>query len=115
MSDLSECQGCQNYSRSLYLPCAMHPQGSARDCPDFKRQPYNDRVEFWEPEGASFYGDELIITSVNRWIRIQRLELLSCHPIFTGVCPDCQHQFSQENLSHIHLDCPVCGWADDSL
>lgn len=43
------------------------------------------------------------------------LELISYHPIFTGVCPQCKHEFDKNNSPLIHWDCPNCGWIDDSV
>jgi hypothetical protein len=114
MSGLSECQRCQNNARSPYLLCAIHPNGSVGDCPDFKPQLHSKPVEFWEPDGASYCGDQLIVTSISRWTQAQRQELLAYHPAFTGLCPICHHQF-EEDSSRIHWDCPICTWVDDSL
>jgi hypothetical protein len=44
----------------------------------------------WEPECASYYGDELVITPEQRWNREQKLALLDWHPMFTGRCPHCE-------------------------
>jgi len=36
MARLPECDRCANYAKSLYLVCAIHPDGVAGDsCPDF--------------------------------------------------------------------------------
>ena len=43
----------------------------------------------------------------------QRLEILETHPLFTGKCPQCGHEFADYPL--IHWDCPACGWIDDSV
>jgi hypothetical protein len=115
MSNPSECQNCLNNTHNSLLPCAIHPYGPTGDCPDFEPEPHREAGEFWEPRGASYYGDELIITPVTRWTQAQRLELLMWHPIFTGLCPDCRHQFFKELLPQVHWDCPACTWRDDSL
>lgn len=44
----------------------------------------------WQPEGASYYGDELVLEPVQRLTLGQRLELLDSHPLLTRRCPNCQ-------------------------
>ena len=70
--------------------------------------------EWWEPEEASFYGNELVISSSQRWTRAQKLELLLWHPLFTGLCPQCRYPFPPDS-EHVHWDCPSCGWKDDTV
>jgi len=42
--------------------CAVHPTGPNTDsCPDFQENPDAEPEELWEPEGASYYGGELIL------------------------------------------------------
>jgi hypothetical protein len=115
MSDLSECQDCLNNARNPHLLCAIHPYGSTGGCPDFDRRSDEVPEELWEPSGAYYYGNELVMTPVSRWTKAQQLELLIWHPIFTGLCPVCRHEFSSENLCLVHWDCSACGWRDDSL
>jgi hypothetical protein len=115
MSHLSECQDCLNNARNPHLLCAIHPYGSTGNCPDFDRQSHAEPEELWEPSGAAYYGDELVVTPLSRWTKVQQLELLMRHPLFTGLCPGCRHEFSKEDLPLVHWDCPTCGWQDDSL
>ena len=49
----------------------------------------------WEPEGASYYGNELVITTEQRWNREQKAALLDWHPLFTGRCPSCEVSLPQ--------------------
>lgn len=112
-----ECDRCRNNSRNPYLLCAIHPLGVTKDagtiCPDF--DPEHEPDEWWEPEGASFYGDELVITPLARWTREQQLALLDWHPMFTGRCPRCEMPMQQTNPPRVHWDCEHCGWNDDSM
>jgi hypothetical protein len=89
----------------------------------------------WEPEGArfvngelviervseapseesrSFYNDQEIIQPQQRWTREEQLELLDWHPMSTGRCPHCGHQFPRHERPPVHWDCE-CGWIDDSV
>jgi hypothetical protein len=122
MNHLLECQNCLNNARNPHLLCALHPYGSVGNCPDFDRQSHlychvghGEPEELWEPSGASYYGGELVLTTLGRWTKAQQLELLMWHPLFTGLCPVCRHEFSREDLPLVHWDCPTCGWQDDSL
>lgn len=116
MPKLPECNYCQLYAHSSYLVCAIHPSGpSTPECLDFAPVPSLQAQELWEPEGASYYGGELILNRPSRWTPDEQLELLDTHPLFTGRCPECGWQFSQVATQLIHWDCPECGWKDDSV
>jgi hypothetical protein len=111
------CDRCLNNSRNPHLRCAIHPFGITSplgQCPEFELDPAAGGEECWEPEGASFYADELIITPEQRWTRAQKLELLDWHPVFTGRCPNCERSLFKTKLQP-HWDCPHCHWKDDSL
>jgi hypothetical protein len=111
------CDRCRNNTHNLYLHCAVHPNGipiAEKLCPDFEPDSSLPPSEWWEPEGASFYGSELVITPVQRWTREQQLDLLDWHPLFTGRCPHCECSIAALPL-HPHLDCLHCGWQDDTL
>jgi len=43
------------------------------------------------------------------------LELLDTHPLFTGLCPQCEHPFPKYERPPVHWDCAECGWMDDSV
>ena len=62
MPKIHECSRCLLYARNRYLVCAVHPTGSDTDTgPDFQENPNAEPDELWEPEGASYYGGELIL------------------------------------------------------
>jgi hypothetical protein len=44
---------------------------------------------------------------------LEELKVLHNHPFFTGVCPDCRHQFPKKSQPPTYWDCPKCGWKDD--
>jgi len=106
-----ECDRCLNHPHTADLVCAVHPDGvqeRSERCADFERDPNCSRGEGWEPEEASFYGNELIISPLQRWNRAQKLELLMWHPLFTGLCPQCCTQFF-DCSARVHWDCPTTG------
>jgi hypothetical protein len=97
--------------------CAVHPHGVDGDrCIDFRPDPNIQEEEQWQPEGASYYDGELILHRP-RLTREEQLEILDSHPFFTGICPQCGHQFDRDNPPKVHWDCPnpECGWVDDSV
>ena len=113
---LPQCDRCLNNSHNPHLFCAIHPYGvpeGQSTCLDWEEDTQCPEEEWWEPEGGSFYGDELVISSHQRWTRVQQLELLMWHPLFTGLCPQCRHEFLP--ITVIHWDCPKCQWTDDAL
>ncbi|MEP1062831.1 MULTISPECIES: hypothetical protein [Cyanophyceae] len=79
---LPECDRCWFNAGSLYLCCSVHPAGVQSDrCPDFQEDTAaaDQQREFmalewvadggkslWEPDGASYYGDELVINTEHR-------------------------------------------------
>lgn len=114
---VEQCASCLNNTYNPHLPCAVRPYGVAEGedrCADFEANPTVPPGEVWETEGASFYGDELVITPVQRWTRAQKLELLMWHPLFTGLCPDCRCEFTPD-AERVHWDCSGCGWVDDTV
>jgi len=71
MPKIPECDRCLLYARNPHLVCAVHPTGSDTDtCPDFRENPNAEPEELWEPEGASYYGGELILQPQQRWTRL---------------------------------------------
>lgn len=58
------------------------------------------------------YDGEPIEQPPQRWSRLQQLELLMWHPLFTGLCPQCRYQFEQGS-DRDWWDCPNCGWKDE--
>nr|WP_290222520.1 hypothetical protein [Trichocoleus desertorum] len=111
---LPECDRCIFYAHTLFLVCTTHPEGvSSNSCLDFQRDPVAE-AERWEPEGASYYNAELIITPQQRWSCLEKLALFDTHPLFTGRCPQCETSIAPETL-RVHWDCKYCGWTDDSV
>lgn len=84
---------------------------SAVTVPDASLAWYGDQ---WQPQGASYYGDELILEPVQPRSLEQRLDLLDTHPLFTGRCPNCERPI-RVIAGQVHYDCGHCGWVDDSL
>lgn len=118
LPQLPECGRCHFYTGSSYLPCAVHPYGAKDDrCLDYRPDPqWEGVVELdWQPDGASYYNGELILTPEQRWTSAQRWALLDWHPLFTGHCPHCEGAIRQTNPPRVHWDCPHCDWKDDSV
>jgi hypothetical protein len=127
---LPECDRCWFNAGSPYLCCSEHPAGVPSDrCPDFREDAAaaDQQREFmalewvadggkglWEPDGASYYGDELVITPEQRWNREQKEALLDWHPLFTGRCPSCEVPLFQTEPPRVCWDCQ-CGWKDDGV
>ncbi len=123
---------CQFYTGSSFLFCTVHPLGIASDrCLDFQedRERHwehflaldwgtmgeNGTGEQWEPEGASYYNGELILTPEQRWSQEEQVDLLDWHPMFTGRCPECERPIAQTDPPRVHWDCSECGWKDDTV
>ena len=116
MPKIPQCNSCLFYSHNQHLVCTIHPCGVETDsCIDFRADPNVEPEEQWSPEGYSWYGDELIPNKLPKYTSEQQIEMLDNHPFFTGICPNCQHQFDRTNHQIIHFDCPNCGWLDDSV
>ncbi|MEM7712439.1 MAG: hypothetical protein AAF349_02400 [Cyanobacteria bacterium P01_A01_bin.68] len=93
MPRLPECDRCLLYAHDPHLVCAVHPSGPGGDsCLDFREDPSTDPLELWEPQGARYIDDELVIERTyyngeeirqpqQRWTREEQLELLNTHPI----------------------------------
>ncbi len=124
MAKLDCCDRCDFYAHSLYMVCGVHPCGVEGDsCPDFSPAPdavtvpdeplawYGDQ---WQPEGASYYGGELILDPVRVRSLDEQVQLLDSHPLFTGRCPGCERPIKAIS-GQVHYDCENCGWVDDSL
>lgn len=109
-----QCDRCLYNTRNPHLPCAVHPHRIEAQCPDFEMDASLPGGEWWEPEGAAYYGGELVIAPEQRWTMQQKLELLDWHPMFTGRCPNCEMPLLQMAPVLVHWDCQ-CGWRDDSV
>ena len=115
MPKISDCDRCSLYARNPHLVCAVHPEGVETDkCLDFRPDPKAQIEKQWSPQGYSWYGDELIANRPSRHSQAEQLEILDNHPLFTGRCPQCRHEFNRNNQI-VHFDCPNCGWIDDSV
>ena len=123
MAKLECCDRCRLYARSFYLICAEHPDGVEGDsCPDFAldlQLPDDEATawygEQWHPEGASYYGGELVLDLARVRSQDEQLHLLDTHPLFTSRCPDCGMPLLQTDPPRVHWDCGRCGWVDDSV
>lgn len=116
LSEIPSRGRCSYNTRNPHLPCAVHPYKiEDAQCPDFALDTSLPASEWWEPEGASYYGGELVIDPVQRWTREQRIALLDWHPMFTERCPDCERSLMQTYPARVYWDCEQCGWKDDSV
>ena len=123
---IPDCDRCQFFAHNPHMVCAVHPSGpSGNSCLDFREDP-NAVEELWEPQGATYVNDELviersyyngeeIIQPPQRWTREEQMWLIDNHPLFTGKCPSCGYIFQRDYASRVHWDCPECGWKDDSV
>ena len=94
MAKLECCNLCKYCAHSPYLVCAEHPGGvEGNSCKDFRlairERPSSDAPlawsgEGWQPEGASYYGGELILDPVRVRSLDEQVQLLDSHPLFTG-------------------------------
>jgi hypothetical protein len=119
-----ECDRCHFYISDPHLPCAVHPQGGTRYCPDFQHDPAVESThqaflkwerELWEPEGASYYNGELILQPKPSLTTQEQADLLDWHPLFTGRCPECEMPIPAQDPPQVHWDCESCGWKDDTV
>jgi hypothetical protein len=114
MPKIPQCDRCLLYSHDPHLICAVHPDGiDTESCLDFRPDPNIEEQQQWSPFGYSWYGDELI-RDRSRYSQEEQIEILGNHPFFTGVCPQCRHEFNRDNLT-VHFDCPNCNFIDDSV
>jgi len=122
LSEIPARGRCTFNTRNPHLPCAVHPcKIMHAQCPDFELDTSLPAGEWWEPEGASYYGGELVIEPIQHWTRGQKIALLDWHPMFTGRCPDCERTLRgaelplmQTHPARVYWDCQ-CGWRDDSV
>ncbi len=123
MDRLECCQYCDFYAHSPYMVCGVHPSGvDSNYCADFRTASdeavvLDDPLAWyseWQPQGASYYGDELILEPLQWRSLEQQLKLLDSHPLFTGRCPKCERAIKVVAIQ-IHYDCENCGWVDDSM
>ena len=78
---LPECHQCQFYAHSVYLICAIHPNGPKSDrCGDFLNDPSVEHPLEHPPSG-SWYGGDLVVTP-DRLTHHARLRMLETHPLF---------------------------------
>ena len=117
MPKIPDCDRCQFYAHNPHLVCAVHPVGVEGTCLDFTQNPNSlaDENEQWSPEGYYWWEGELLPIRSPTLTPDEQLQILDSHPIFTGFCPKCGHEFDRDNLPLIHWDCPACGWIDDSV
>jgi hypothetical protein len=119
------CQRCEYFAHSPYVICGVHPyEVKGNRCPDFSLatraivasdDPLAWYEDEWRPEGASYYGGELVLEPVQRLTLHQRLELIDTHPLFTGRCPQCERPIVVSKSEQVHWECENCDWTDDSL
>jgi len=76
-----ECDLCQLYSGSLYLPCAVHPTGPAPDgCLDFAPNAaatVEEEDELWFPDSSGWYAKEPTNSPLSGLIMIAEINRLS--------------------------------------
>ncbi|MBD2629629.1 hypothetical protein [Trichormus variabilis] len=115
MPKILECDRCLFYSHNPHLICAVYPSGvEGNNCLDFREDPNAETEELWQPDGATYYNEELIFQPPMLTPE-QQIEILNTHPMFTGFCPQCGAEFERDYISRVHWDCSECGWKDDSI
>lgn len=89
MPKVPECDRCLLFARNPDLVCTVHPTGSDTDtCPDFREHPNTASEELWEPEGTTYYNDELILQPQQRWTRLATVRAAGHAPtIYLPVSP----------------------------
>ena len=116
MPKIPECDRCRFYSGNFYLICAVVPGGpDERECHHFAPDPDIETEELWEPEGARYINNELVIERTHCGEEIVQLDLTFWHPMHTGKCPECNAEFDRDYTALVHWDCENCGWMDDSV
>ena len=64
MPKIPKCDRCLLYAHNPHLVCAVHPDGvEESDCLDFRVDPNAPPEELWQPEGAAYYDEELILSA----------------------------------------------------
>ena len=126
MPKLPCCDRCIFCAHSPHLVCAIHPGGiDGASCDDFQHvlpgwtPPDDDPLSFyepdeqWQPDGATYYNGELILTPEQRLSLEERWHLLDTHPVFTGRCPQCERGLAVKvpDLSWEY----DCGWRESAL
>lgn len=102
MPKIPDCDRCLLYAHDPHLVCAVHPNGvESLKCLDFRVKPNLKIEEQWSPEGYSFYDGNLV-KNPSRHTQAEQLEILDNHPYFTGVCPNCGHEFDPNKLPLVH-------------
>jgi hypothetical protein len=118
MPKIPQCDRCLLYAHNPHLVCAVHPKGvDGNTCKDFEADPYTEAEELWQPQGARYIGGELVLEHNHLLvdgIEIIYLDLTSWHPMHTGKCPRCGHNYDRDYTARVHWDCE-CGWMDDSV
>jgi hypothetical protein len=84
-------------------------------CLDFRPNPNIEEQQQWSPEKYIWYSDELLSIRASRYTAQEQAEILDNHPFFTGICPQCSHQFAQSSRTIVHFDCRSCSYIDDSV
>lgn len=124
MPRLPECSRCRFYSGNPHLICAVVPGGpDSLECHHFAPDPDIEPEELWEPLGARYIDNELVIERSRsalaecdrKVIEIVQLDPTSWHPMHTGKCPRCDAEFDRDYTARVHWDCSECGWKDDSV
>lgn len=107
MAKTDECDRCQRFSGYLSaesLVCAIHPSGPEQSpCPDFA-----EVAGEWEPLGAAYYADELVVQPEHYLTTEERWTILNTHPLSTGIYPKCKRAIATEELASDA--CKQCGW-----
>ena len=63
----------------------------------------------------AMYDGHPIVTPIQRWTMVQKMELLDTHPLFTGRCPNCEIPMQETEPPRVHWDCTRCDWVDDRI
>jgi hypothetical protein len=93
MPRAKECERCQLFtggSGATDRVCRIYPAGpTAKPCPD-----HAPIAEDCSEIGGAYYDGQRI-RDTGYMSSADRLHLLSTHPLFTGVCPECGSEYPE--------------------
>ncbi|WP_404789172.1 hypothetical protein [Altericista sp. CCNU0014] len=98
-------------SRQTFAPSA--PPSIAKD-PNFEGSTTSESAPAPSASAPSLETRRYsVVEFLAQATNLEDLSVLHDHPFFTGVCPNCHHQFPQASQPPTYWDCPKCGWKDD--
>lgn len=92
---LPECPNCRFYCDNPFLFCEVLPDGAE-----------GSPCIYYAPEIGAIYNGQVIKQPLQNRTIEEKLALLDSHPLFTGVCPNCNYKFSGKELLNQQLPLP---------